>query len=329
MKKNALNLTIILIILVSTVFSSCSNQNTQNEKERNPQLNANTSFPEFETWISTCIERYIKGTMNEAEEYFPIALTYQRIVDKNDKDLIFRSNNEAYEYIHNYAFTTSSANKSITKQYISSDDENFYPPKLICVKHTFTITNKEGTASHFQKAICINLEGNIIDYKDDVYCFDATLFGNKHNGPLLIADDNNLILWGESIIRKYIENSKMTTEKYIPLKWHRYAKFICKNCKIDSRELVYDPANFKPLPVQENYTDWDYAALYIIHNYKLIDWEQAEHEFTQVFIINPDGKMKIASLDRIESAKLSGRDTFKLLYQDFSEEPMSIDYELH
>lgn len=39
--------------------------------------------------------------------------------------------------------------------------------------------------------------------------------------------------------------------------------------------------------------------------------------------------MKIASLDRIESAKLSGKDTFELLYQDFPEEPMSIDYRLY
>lgn len=329
MKKNALNLTVILIILVSTVFSSCSNQSAPNEAERTPQLNANTSFSEFETWISTCIERYIKGTLNEAEKYFSIALTYQRVVDKNGGGLNFRSNNEAYEYIHDYAFTTSSTNGSITEQSVNSDDENFYPPKLICVKHTFAVTNKEGATSHFQKVICVNLEGDIIDYKDDVYCFDATLFGNKHNGPLLVADDNNLILWGESIVRKYIENSKMTTEKYIPLKWHRYTKFVCRNYKIDSKELVYDSAKIKPLPILENYTDWDYAALYIIHNYKLIDWEQTEHEFTRVFIINPEGRMKIASLDRIESAKLSGRDTFKLLYQDFPEEPMSIDYELY
>ena len=200
---------------------------------------------------------------------------------------------------------------------------------MICVKHTFAITNKEGATSHFRKFIYVNLEGDIIDYKDDVYCFDATLFGNKHNGPLLVADDNNLILWGESIVRKYIENSKMTTEKYIPLKWHRYTKFVCRNYKIDSKELTYDSTQIKPLPILENYTDWDYAALYIIHNYKLIDWEQTEHEFTQVFIINPDGRMKIASLDRIESAKLSRRDTFKLLYQDFPKEPISIDYELY
>lgn len=329
MKKNALNLTVIIIMLVSTVFSSCSNQSAPNEAERTPQLNANTSFSEFETWVSTCIERYIKGTLNEAEEYFSIALTYQRVVDKNGGGLNFRSNNEAYEYIHDYAFTTSSTNGSITEQSVNSDDENFYPPKLICVKHTFAVTNKEGATSHFQKVICVNLEGDIIDYKDDVYCFDATLFGNKHNGPLLVADDNNLILWGESIVRKYIENSKMTTEKYIPLKWHRYTKFVCRNYKIDSKELVYDSAKIKPLPILENYTDWDYAALYIIHNYKLIDWEQTEHEFTRVFIINPEGRMKIAFLDRIESAKLSGRDTFKLLYQDFPEEPMSIDYELY
>ncbi len=329
MKKNALNLAVTLIMLLSTVFSSCSNQSAPNEAEHTPRLNANTSFSEFETWVSTCIERYIKGTLNEAEEYFSIALTYQRVVDKNGGGLNFRSNNEAYEYIHDYAFTTSSANGSITEQSVNSDDENFYPPKLICVKHTFAVTNKEGATSHFQKVICVNLEGDIIDYKDDVYCFDATLLGNKHNGPLLVADDNNLILWGESIVRKYIENSKMTTEKYIPLKWHRYTKFVCRNYKIDSKELIYDSAQIKPLPIQENYTDWDYAALYIIHNYKLIDWEQTEHEFTQVFIINPDGRMKIASLDRIESAKLSGRDTFKLLYQDFPEEPMSIDYELY
>lgn len=329
MKKNALNLTVILIMLVSTVFGSCSNQSTQNETEHNPQLNANTSFSEFETWINTRIERYIKGALNEAEEYSPIALTYQRIVNKNDEGLTFSSNKEAYEYILDYAFTTNSVNRSITEQPINSDDKNSYPPKLICVQHTFTITNKEGATSHFKKAICVNLKGDIIDYKDDVYCFDATLFGNKHNGPLLVADDNNLILWGESIIRKYIENSKMTTEKYIPLKWHRYAKFINRNYKNNSKELVYDSDNSSPLPIQKNYTDWDYAALYIIHNYKLIDWEQAEHEFTQVFIINPDGRMKIASLDRIESAKLSGRDTFELLYQDFPEEPMSIDYRLY
>lgn len=330
MKKNALNLTVMLIMLVSTVFSSCSNQSTLNEAERTPQLNANTSFSEFETWISTCIERYIKETLNESEEYFSITLTYSSIVDKNGGRLSFESGKKGvYEYIHDYAFTTSSANENITEQSINLSDENSYPPKLICVKHTFAITNKEGATSHFRKFIYVNLEGDIIDYKDDVYCFDATLFGNKHNGPLLVANDNNLILWGESIVRKYIENSKMTTEKYIPLKWHRYTKFVCRNYKIDSKELAYDSTQIKPLPILENYTDWDYAALYIIHNYKLIDWEQTEHEFTQVFIINPDGRMKIASLDRIESAKLSGRDTFKLLYQDFPEEPMSIDYELY
>lgn len=316
-------------MLVSTVFSSCSNQSTLNETERTPQLNANTSFSEFETWISTCIERYIKGTLNEAEEYFSIALTYQRVVDENGEDLVFGSNNQAYEYIHDYAFTTSSANGNTTEQSINSNYEDFYPPKLICVQHTFAITNKEGATSHFQKDICVNLEGDIIDYKDGVYCFDATLLGNEHNGPLLVADDNNLILWGEAIVRKYIENSKMTTEKYIPLKWHRYTKFVCRNYKIDSKELAYDSTQIKPLPILENYTDWDYAALYIIHNYKLIDWEQTEHEFTQVFIINPDGRMKIASLDRIESVKLSGKEIFKLLYQDFPEKPMSIDYELH
>lgn len=329
MKKNALNLTVMLIMLVSTVFSSCSNQSTLNETERTPQLNANTSFSEFETWISTCIERYIKGTLNEAEEYFSIALTYQRVVDENGEDLVFGSNNQAYEYIYDYAFTTSSANGNTTEQSINSNYEDFYPPKLICVQHTFAITNKEGATSHFQKDICVNLEGDIIDYKDGVYCFDATLLGNEHNGPLLVADDNNLILWGEAIVRKYIENSKMTTEKYIPLKWHRYTKFVCRNYKIDSKELAYDSTQIKPLPILENYTDWDYAALYIIHNYKLIDWEQTEHEFTQVFIINPDGRMKIASLDRIESVKLSGKEIFKLLYQDFPEKPMSIDYELH
>lgn len=86
MKKNALNLTVMLIMLVSTVFSSCSNQSTLNEAERTPQLNANTSFSEFETWISTCIERYIKETLNESEEYFSITLTYSSIVDKMVED---------------------------------------------------------------------------------------------------------------------------------------------------------------------------------------------------------------------------------------------------
>lgn len=76
----------MLIMLVSTVFSSCSNQSTLNEAERTPQLNANTSFSEFETWISTCIERYIKETLNESEEYFSITLTYSSIVDKMVED---------------------------------------------------------------------------------------------------------------------------------------------------------------------------------------------------------------------------------------------------
>ena len=133
MKKNALNLTVMLIMLVSTVFSSCSNQSTLNEAERTPQLNANTSFSEFETWISTCIERYIKETLNESEEYFSITLTYSSIVDKNGGRLTFESGKKGvYEYIHDYAFTTSSANENITEQSINLSDENSYPPKLIC-----------------------------------------------------------------------------------------------------------------------------------------------------------------------------------------------------
>ena len=126
------------------------------------------------------------------------------------------------------------------------------------------------------------------------------------------SDNEELIIWGEDVIRNYIHGKMAPSQKYIPIKWILYTKLTLDQKVFDALDITFSPAkrigNFHP--------DWIHAALCIEHKYSIEGrngYKQTRHS---VFIISPKGKVKEVSFDYFSISK-SAEEQYKLLFTNF------------
>ena len=50
-------------------------------------------------------------------------------------------------------------------------------------------------------------------------------------GPLRNSNNEELIIWGEDIVRKHISENLNNSQKYIPIEWTLYTKFRTKSLR--------------------------------------------------------------------------------------------------
>lgn len=257
-------------------------------KKKQPMILSSTPT-EMENYIKKSVQRHIKDHLTKGEEYIGVKW-------------------ETRNYIDNF-------NQTI----ILNEEGSFYIPSSkwneLCLSHTFTIRNKEGCESHYCKQIRINRRGSITDYINQVnnkdYTFIERITGMVQ-GPLRTCNNEELIIWGEDIIRNHIDRKIEASQKYTPIEWTSYTKITLDKKVFDALPITFSPikkiSNFHP--------NWIYAALCIKHKYSIEGkngYKQTKHS---VFIISPKGKVKEVPSYSFSLSK-NTEEQYRLLFTNF------------
>lgn len=253
--------------------------------EFSTKLSLNATKEQQEDWIKEKVKRHIRNGLSKGEKY--ISLSWP-----------------GGSYTDNLGSTTGY-------------DMEFHIPSSewskLSLSHIFKITNKEGCESHYHKHFEFDREGNIIEYRNYITGDNILEFITGQNeGPLRNADNKELIIWGEDIIRKYIHSKIDIAQKYVPVKWNLYTKLTLDREKFDALDITFTSDK----SANKFHSDWIYAALCIEHTYKLEGPGDTEIIKHNMFIINPQGQVKECPYSYFTQKK-SGKDIYNLLFKNF------------
>lgn len=251
-------------------------------------LSSSPSAIEMERYIKGRVQKHIEKSLTKGEKYTGLKWEMGGYTDAADQTTVYSGG----------TFSVPSSKWS----------------KLV-LSHTFIITNKEGCESHYCKQIIIDKQGNITNFTNQISGEDYTgieQITGFIQGPLRNSDNEELIIWGEDVIRNYIHGKMAPSQKYIPIKWILYTKLTLNQKVFDALDITFSPVkrigNFHP--------DWIHAALCIEHKYSIEGrngYKQTRHS---VFIISPKGKVKEVSFDYFSISK-SAEEQYKLLFTNF------------
>lgn len=216
-------------------------------------------------WFEKRIERRVDSSLQKDEKYEPVSWDGGSIKDA-DGTVSFLSDGISYP----------------SGDWVS-----------VSFKHTFKIVNKEGCESYYRKSISFDREGNMVRYEDAVDLTSMS-FGSFHGiSGFRLATDEELILWGENIVRKYIKSTMDASQRYVPEKWETIVKVTCdKSNKIDFNSLTF-------LDRRTGADNWVLATLYLVHNYRIEGPGKEILERNDVFFISPEGKVKVIPFDQM------------------------------
>lgn len=278
-----------IVLLVTAVIIGLLIALMADYKNKMPMtLSSNPSATEMERYIKERVQEYIEKNLTTGEKYTGLKWKMKGYTDTTNHTTVYSRG----------TFSTPSSKWS-----------------RLVFSHTFIITNKEGCESHYCKLITIDKQGNITNFTNQISGEDYTgieLVTGSVQGPLRNSDNEELIIWGEDIIRSYIHGKMEVSQKYIPIKWMLYTKLTLDQKVFDALDITFSPvkrvSNFRP--------NWIHAALCIEHKYSIEGRDGYKQTRHSVFIISPKGKVKEVSFDYFSISK-SAEEQYKLLFTNF------------
>ena len=256
------------------------------QKDYLPEFNPNASEEQKTNWIKAKTKEYIKNNLYDNEEY--IALKW-----------------EGSGYTDDLGHTTT-----YSTFHIPSVEWN-----TLRLSHTFKIINKKGCESHYCKHIEFNKKGNITNFVNRIDGEDYTgieQITGMIQGPLRNSNNEELIIWGEDIVRKHISENLNNSQKYIPIEWTLYTKLTLERKVFDALDFTFSSIK----QVADFHPNWIHAALCIEHKYIIEGRDGYKQTKHSVFIISPKGKVKEVSYGYFSISK-SAEEQYKLLFTNF------------
>lgn len=278
-----------IVLLVTVIIIGLLIALGVNYKNKMPMtLSSNPSATEMERYIKGRVQKHIEKSLAKGEKYMGLKWKMGGYTDAAGHTTVYSGG----------TFSVPSSKWS-----------------RLVFSHTFIIINKEGCESHYCKQIIIDKQGNITNFTNQIsgedYAGIEQITGLVQ-GPLRNSDNEELIIWGEDVIRGYIHGKMDPSQKYIPIKWILYTKLTLDQKVFDALDITFSPVkrigNFHP--------DWIHAALCIEHKYSIEGRDGYKQTGHSVFIISPKGKVKEVSFDYFSISK-SAEEQYKLLFTNF------------
>lgn len=283
--KNSDNITLLIAVIIIGLLIALG---VSYKNKPSMTLSSNPTATETENYIKGCVQRHIETHHAKGEKYTGLKWKVGSHTDNTGSTTV---------YSKGTSFVPSSKWSNI------------------CLSHTFIMTNEKGCESHYCKQIRIDKQGNITDYTNQISGEDYTgieQITGMMQGPLRNSNNEELIIWGEDIIRRHIYRKIEASQKYIPIEWILYTKLVLNKNIFDALDITFSPIK----RINDFHPDWIYAALCIEHKYSIEGvggYKQTKHS---VFIISPKGKVKEVSHSYFSLSK-SAEEQYRLLFTNF------------
>lgn len=280
----------VILIIVAIIIGLLIVLGMRYKEGHSTELSSNPLTTETKKFIKQTVQNHIRKHLSKGEKY----------IELNWKLMNYTSNSGETIHINKGTFDNL---------------PSFSNCNRLGISHTFIIVNERGCESHYCKHIGIDKQGNITDYINDANGEDFTgieFITGLEQGPLRNSNNEELIIWGEDIIRNYIFNHIKNSQQYIPIKWILYTKLTLDEKVFDAIDITFSPTK----PINHFHPDWKHAALCIEHKYCITEVNGDMKTKHSVFIISPKGKVKEVSYSLFTISK-SAREQYELLFTNF------------